>query len=187
MNLALYQECARQMEKLERTDQVDEFQALAFESYKAALAADPTESTIHYNVAYFYLHQRSFDKKGASTCRYLRSRERMRRGSVRHGIIRETSRLYGMGCSRRHSTASAWGRKRKESPPSRRFSLRDREFRTRVVPGWANRRLARYAEGRDAFMKALELGSPHAQLCNARRAVRKQERACGSPSSSRRG
>jgi Flp pilus assembly protein TadD len=32
--------------------------------------------------------------------------------------------------------------------------------------GWANRRLARYAEGRDAFMKALDLGSPHADLLN---------------------
>ena len=32
--------------------------------------------------------------------------------------------------------------------------------------GWANRRLGRYAEGRDAFMKALEVGSPHADLLN---------------------
>ena len=32
--------------------------------------------------------------------------------------------------------------------------------------GWANRRLGRYAEGRDAFLKALEIGSPHADLLN---------------------
>jgi Flp pilus assembly protein TadD len=32
--------------------------------------------------------------------------------------------------------------------------------------GWAYRRLARYAEGKEAFLKALSLGAPHADLLN---------------------
>ena len=63
MNLALaYEERSRQLEKLRDEAKVEEYQGLAFEAYKAALAADPTEPAIHYNMAYFYLHQRSFEK-----------------------------------------------------------------------------------------------------------------------------
>ena len=44
MNLALvYEERARQLEKLEDEGEAEEYQGLAFEAYKAALAADPTE------------------------------------------------------------------------------------------------------------------------------------------------
>jgi Flp pilus assembly protein TadD len=169
MNLALaYEERARQMEKLERSDQVDELQALAFEAYKAALAADPTEPTIHYNMAYFYLHQRSFEKArehlqvfaktGADEKRvreakriireideqglmdglFQRAFDSIRMGKEEEGIIHITSFL-----SSRPGVPNAW------------FLL-----------GWANRRLGRYAEGREAFMKASELGSPHADLLN---------------------
>ncbi len=169
MNLALaYEERARQMEKLERTDQVDEFQALAFEAYKAALAADPTLPAIHYNMAYFYLHQRSFEKarehlqvfaktgtdekrvreakriiheiddQGLMDGLFQKAFDSIRMGHEEEGIASITSFL-----ASRPGVANAW------------FML-----------GWANRRLRRYAEGRDAFLKALELGSPHADLLN---------------------
>jgi Flp pilus assembly protein TadD len=169
MNLALaYEERARQMEKLERTDQVDEFQALAFDAYKAALAADPTEPTIHYNLAYFYLHQRSFEKarehlvvfsKTGGDEKRIREAKRIIREideqGLMDGLFQKAFDFIRMGKEQEGITAIESFLASRPGVPNAWFLL-----------GWANRRLARYAEGRDAFMKALELGSPHADLLN---------------------
>ena len=169
MNLALaYEERARQMEKLERADQVDEFQALAFEAYKAALAADPTQPAIHYNLAYFYLHQRSFEKarehlqvfaKTGTDEKRIREAKRIIREiddqGLMDGLFQSAFDSIRMGKEEEGITSITTFLASRPGVPNAWFLL-----------GWANRRRARYAEGRDAFMKALELGSPHADLLN---------------------
>lgn len=169
MNLALaYEERARQLEKLERADQVDEFQALAFEAYKAALAADPTLPAIHYNVAYFYLHQRSFEKarehlqvfaKTGTDERRVREAKRIIREiedqGLMDGLFQKAFDNIRMGHEEEGITSITAFLASRPAVPNAWFLL-----------GWANRRLARYAEGRDAFLKALEVGSPHADLLN---------------------
>jgi len=169
MNLALaYEGRARQLEKLERTDQVDEFQALAFEAYKAALAADPTQPAIHYNMAYFYLHQRSFEKarehlqvfSGTGTDeKRVREAKRIIREiddqGLMDGLFQKAFDNIRMGHEEEGISSITSFLASRPGVPNAWFLL-----------GWAHRRLARYAEGRDAFMKALELGSPHADLLN---------------------
>jgi Flp pilus assembly protein TadD len=169
LNLALaYEERSRQMEKLERTDRVDELQALAFESYKAALAADPTEPTIHYNLAYFYLHQRSFEKAREHLQVFVKTGADEKR-------VREAKRIIGEiddqglmdGLFQKAFDCIRMGREADGITAITSFlSSRPGVPNAWFLLGWANRRLARYAEGRDAFMKALQLGSPHADLLN---------------------
>jgi len=169
MNLALaYEERARQMEKLERTDQVDEFQALAFEAYKAALAADPTEPTIHYNMAYFYLHQRSFEKAREHLQFFAKSGSDEKRVREAKRIIREIDDQGLMdGLFQKAFDSIRMGKEEEGIAAITSFlSSRPGVPNAWFLLGWANRRLARYAEGRDAFMKALDLGSPHADLLN---------------------
>ena len=90
MNLALvYEERGRQLEKLEDEEKAEEMQGLAFEAYKAALAADPAEPTIHYNVAYFYLHQRSFEKAREHLEFYVKTADDEKRVREARRIIRE--------------------------------------------------------------------------------------------------
>jgi Flp pilus assembly protein TadD len=170
MNLALaYEERARQLEKLQMADQVDEFQTLAFEAYKTALAADPTEPTIHYNLAYFYLHQRSFEKAREHLQVFAKSdntdekRVREAKRIIREiedqglmdGLFQKAFDKIRMGKEEEGITAITAFLSSRPEVPNAWFLL-----------GWANRRLARYAQGRDAFLKALDLGSPHADLLN---------------------
>ncbi len=169
MNLALaYEERARQLEKIEREDQAEELQNLAFESYKAALAADPTEPTIHYNVAYFYLHQRSFEKAREHLQVFAKTGTDEKRVREAKRLIREIDEQGLMdGLFQKAFDCIRMGKEEEGISHIRSFlSSRPGVPNAWFMLGWANRRLARYAEGRDAFQKALELGSPHADLLN---------------------
>ena len=169
MNLALaYEERGRQLENLERAEQAEEMQALAFEAYKAALAADPTEPTIHYNLAYFYLHQRSFEKAREHLREYARAGTDEKRVREARRLIAEIDDQGLMdGLFQGSFDSIRMGKEQEGIDQITRFlATRPTVPNAWFLLGWANRRLARYAEGRDAFLKALELGSPHADLLN---------------------
>jgi Flp pilus assembly protein TadD len=169
MNLALaYEERGRQLEKLERIEQSEEMLSLAFEAYKAALAADPTEPTIHYNLAYFYLHQRSFDKAREHLGEYARAGRDEKRAREARRLISEIDDQGLMdGLFQGAFDSIRMGKEQEGIEQITRFlSTRPTVPNAWFLLGWANRRLGRYSEGREAFMKALELGSPHADLLN---------------------
>ena len=169
MNLALaYEERARQLEKLDRAEQAEEFQSLAFEAYKAALAADPTEPTIHYNLAYFYLHQRSFEKAREHLQYFAKNGTDEKRVGEARKLMREIDKQ-GLvdGLYQRAFDAIRMGKEAEGISLIQEFlSTRPGVGNAWFLLGWAYRRLRRYQEGRDAFLKALELGSPHADLLN---------------------
>jgi Flp pilus assembly protein TadD len=169
MNLALaYEERARQMERLDRGDQVDELQALAFEAYKAALAADPTLPAIHYNIAYFYLHQRSFEKAREHLQVFAKTGTDEKRMREARRLIKEIDNQGLMdGLFQKAYDSIRMGHEAEGIASITEFlASRPGVPNAWFLLGWANRRLGRYAEGRDAFMKALEVGSPHADLLN---------------------
>jgi Flp pilus assembly protein TadD len=169
MNLALaYEEKARRLEKLEKAEEAEESLGLAFECYKAALAADPSEPAIHYNMAYFYLHQRSFEKAREHLDVFVKSSDDERRVREARRIIREiddqglVDGLFQKAFDSIRMGHEADGIETITSFLSSRPSVQNAWF----LLGWAHRRLAQYTEGRDAFLKALELGAAHADLLN---------------------
>ncbi len=169
MNLALaYEERGRRMEKLERTAEAEEASALAFEAYKAALAADPTEPAIHYNIAYFYLHQRSFDKAREHLDVFARTGTDQKRVREARRIMREIDDQGLMdGLFQRAFDAIRMGKEQEGIDLIQKFlASRPRVPNAWFLLGWARRRLGRFEEGREAFLKALELGDPHADLLN---------------------
>ena len=169
MNLALaYTERARQLEKLEEDAKAEEYQGLAFEAYKTALAADPTEPAIHYNMAYFYLHQRSFEKAREHLDVYARTGPDSKRVQEARRLIREIDEQGLMdGLFKKAFDCIRMGREEEGIAHIQTFlTSRPSVPNAWFMLGWAYRRLARYADGRDAFMRALEIGSPHADLLN---------------------
>jgi Flp pilus assembly protein TadD len=169
MNLALaYEERSRQLEAHEQEAQVEEYQGLAFEAYKAALAADPTEPALHYNMAYFYLHQRSFEKAREHLAVYAKTADDAQRVREAKRIIREIEEqglmdgLFQQAFDRIRMNKEEEGIELIAKFLASRPGVPNAWF----LLGWANRRLGRYAEGKSAFLKALELGSPHADLLN---------------------
>jgi Flp pilus assembly protein TadD len=169
MNLALiYDEAARASEKLENSGLADEYQGLAFEAYKTALAADPSEPVIHYNFAFFYLHQRSFEKARGHLAEFLKT------GADRK-MVAEAKRIMhaidSQGLMDGHfKKAYDFIRLGKEDMGIEeigKFLAAHPEVPNAwFLLGWALRRLARYSEGKDAFMKALSLEPPHPDLLN---------------------
>jgi Flp pilus assembly protein TadD len=169
MNLALaYEERGRQLEKMERAEQAEEMQSRAFEAYKAALAADPTEPTIHYNLAYFYLHQRSFEKAREHLAEYARGGHDEKRVREARRLILEIDEQGLMdGLFQGAFDSIRMGKEESGIEQITRFlSTRPGVPNAWFLLGWAYRRLGRYAEGRNAFLKALDLGAPHADLLN---------------------
>jgi tetratricopeptide (TPR) repeat protein len=169
MNLALaYEGKARRLEKLERQPEAEEFQALAFEAYKAALATDPSEPVLHYNMAYFYLHQRSFEKAREHLAVFVKTGADEKRTREARRIIAEIDDQGLMdGLFQQAFDSIRMGREKDGIEQIQRFlASRPGVPNAWFMLGWANRRLAQYAEGRDAFLKALELGSAHADLLN---------------------
>jgi Flp pilus assembly protein TadD len=169
MNLALaYEERARQLEKLEDDAGTEEYQGLAFEAYKAALAADPTEPAIHYNMAYFYLHQRSFEKAREHLMVFAKTGTDEKRVREARRIVREIDEQGLMdGLFKKAFDFIRMGKEEEGIASIQKFlSSRPNVPNAWFLLGWAYRRLARYAEGKDAFLKALEVGSAHADLLN---------------------
>jgi Flp pilus assembly protein TadD len=169
MNLALaYEERSRQLEKLEEESEAEEYRSLAFEAYKSALAVDPAEPLIHYNLAYFFLHQRSFEKAREHLEVFAKTGADEERKREARRIIREIDAQGLMdGLFQKAFDAIRMG---KEEEGIRHIGTfldsRPNVPNALFLLGWANRRLARYAEGRDAFLRAIELGPPQADLLN---------------------
>ncbi len=210
MNLALvYDQAARKYESLEKTAPAEEYHGLAFEAYKRALAADPSEPVIHYNFAFFYLHQRSFEKAREHFTEFLHSSTDGVEPLPRDGV----EPLDGMLLGDSRSAGTARARAQRGGSPRPRDTAMRREAERIVkeidsqglmdgmfkkafdfvrmgkeeegiacirgfleahpdVPnawfilGWGLRRSARYAEGKEAFLKALELGAAYPDIQN---------------------
>jgi Flp pilus assembly protein TadD len=168
-NLALaYEERARQHEKRENEPAAEEYQGLAFEAYKRALAADPSEPTIHYNLAFFYLHQRSFEKAKEHLQFFVNTGSDEKRLSEARRIIKEID-TQGLidGLFQKAFDSIRMGREKEGIEHIEQFLASRPNFQNAwFLLGWAHRRLGQYARGKEAFLKALGVGAPHADLLN---------------------
>ncbi len=169
MNLALvYDETARRLESSDRNEEVEYYQNLAFEAYKRALAADPSQPVIHYNLAFFYLHQRSFEKTREHLQVYLKSGSDPKMIKEARRIISEidSQGLQDQLFQKAYDYIKM-GREEEGIASARKFLEAHPEVSNAwFMLGWGLRRLARYQEAKDAFLKALETGSPHPDLLN---------------------
>ena len=169
MNLALVLDGkARRMEALEKLPAAEEYQGLAFEAYKRALAADPSEPTIHYNAAFFYLHQRSFEKarehlevyakSGTDAVKVLEARRLIRQIDAQGLIDDLFQKAYDF---------IRMGREQEGIEAIDRFlEVHPEVAGGWFLRGWGCRRIGRYEEGRDAFLKSRSLGDPNPDTLN---------------------
>jgi len=169
LNLALvYEGRARQHEKRENKEAEDEYLGLAFEAYKRALAADPSEPTIHYNLAFFYLHQRSFEKAREHFQVFVKTGSDEKRLSEARRIVREIETEGLMdGLFKKAFDAIRMGKEKEGIGYAQEFLSSRPDFQNAwFLLGWAHRRLGEFSQGREAFLKALEVGTPHVDLLN---------------------
>ena len=163
-----YEERARQHEKHGDETAADEYMSLAFESYKRALAFDPSEPTIHYNLAYFYLHQRSFEKAREHLQVFLKTGGDETRVKEAGRIVTEIETQGLMdGLFKKAYDSIRMGKEKEGIASIEKFLESRPDFQNAwFLLGWAHRRLGQFADGKEAFLKALAAGAPHADLLN---------------------
>jgi Flp pilus assembly protein TadD len=169
LNLAIvHDQEARRYEKLEKPEPMEESSNLAFEAYKRALALDPSEPAIHYNFAFFYLHQRSFEKAREHLAFYAKSGTDVKLVREAERLIKEIDSQGLMdGLFKKAFDSIRMGREEEGIDCIREFLQAHPEVPNAwFLLGWGLRRTARYREGRDAFRKALDFGPPHPDLLN---------------------
>jgi Flp pilus assembly protein TadD len=161
LNLALAHEGrARTLERTGREDPADEAREAAFEAYKRALAADPGEPAVHFNLAFFHLHQRGFEKAREHLTAFLRlSDDREKRAEARRIVKEIDAQGLTDGQFQRAYDCIRMGREEEGVEAARGLLERHpTAWHAWFLLGWGCRRLGRWAQGREAFEKAVSLG-----------------------------
>lgn len=169
MNLALvFDQRARHEESLDHGEAAERYADDAFEAYKRALLIDPEEPNLHYNAGYFFLHQRSFEKArdhfdsfvklGGDPGQVREVRRIIAEIDSQHLIDRLFGEAYdAIRMGQEEEGIAKIGRFLEKTP---------RVWNAWFLLGWGHRRLAHWAEGREAFLKAVELNPKHADTLN---------------------
>jgi Flp pilus assembly protein TadD len=161
LNLALALDGqARAHERAGREEEADAAREAAFEAYKRALAADPGEPAVHYNLAFFHLHQRSFEKARDHLAAFLGISDNPKQRAEARRIVKEID-AQGLADGR---FQRAWdfirmGREQEGVELARNLTAEHPgAWQAWFLVGWGCRRLGRWAEGREAFERVGELG-----------------------------
>jgi Flp pilus assembly protein TadD len=169
LNLALTHEGrARALERSGREEAADAEREAAFEAYKRALAADPGEPAVHYNLAVFHLHQHGFEKAREHFTTFLRlSDDREKRAEARRIVKEIDAQGLADGLFQGAYDRIRMGREEEGVEMARRLlAAHPDAWHAWFLLGWACRRLGRWEEGREAFEKVAALGGGGADPLN---------------------
>jgi tetratricopeptide (TPR) repeat protein len=169
LNLAiLYEDKADALDRSGKEELAESVRGKAFEAYKRILALEPAYPDAFFNAGFFYLKNRSYEQAirmfetyaelGEDEAKLQKAGEIVGKLRVRgnaDAMFKEAYDYIRMG--------------KEEAGIERAF-----EFTTSnpgvwngwFLVGWGNRRLGQYAKGREAFLKALELGADEVDLLN---------------------
>ncbi len=169
VNLAvLHEDRAEALDKAGKEDLADVVREKAFTAYKTLLGMEPAFPDAFFNAGFFFLKTRNYGRAcevfetylslGDDEPKLQKAREivqRLRDRGQRDSTFKEAFDFIKMG--------------REEEGISRAMSFLEKDpnvWNGWFLVGWANRRLARWEQGREAFLKALELGAEEVDLLN---------------------
>jgi tetratricopeptide (TPR) repeat protein len=169
LNLAiLYEDKADALDRSGKEDLADAVRNRAFETYKSLLALEPVYPDAFFNAGFFHLKNRSYDQAvrlfesygaiGADVAKLAKAREiaaKLRVRSDADSLFKEAYDFIKMG------------KEEEGIDKALRFTLANPAvWNGWFLAGWGRRRLGRWEEGREAFLKALELGADEVDVLN---------------------
>ncbi|MCX7024228.1 MAG: tetratricopeptide repeat protein [Spirochaetes bacterium] len=168
-NLAsVYEERSDAFAAVGKDEVAEEYGNRAFETYKRLFTLDDVMSETYMNAGYFFLKKRNYLRAKELFENYIahgtdariraRAREivqRLERQGFLDTLFKEAYDFIAMG---REEEGIERARAFLESYP--------RVWNAWFLLGWAFRRLGRWEEGRDAFLKATEFGGGEPDTCN---------------------
>jgi tetratricopeptide (TPR) repeat protein len=166
-NLALaYHDAARHCEKNE--EQKNLYTEEAFQAYQRALAHDAALPDIHVNYGHFLLEQENYEKALAHFEAYLHQEEDNNKRAAVVKIVASLSRIMTQDSLFKEAfDFISLGREEEGITKVNELLKKNPEFWNGwFLLGWAQRRLARYSEAKESFLKALSLDVPKPDLLN---------------------
>ncbi len=163
LNLALvYEEYSYLQQDKGNSELAEHYLELAFSAYKRALATDPSNPQIHFNFAYFHLKQKNFEKAREHFEFYLKYGKDKEKLEDARRIVEEIDSNNLM--DKLFKEAFDYINMGKEEEGIKRIKLfleKNKDvWNAWFLLGWGYRRLGMYKEGKEAFLKALELHEP---------------------------
>jgi tetratricopeptide (TPR) repeat protein len=158
-NLALvYEQLGQEWDRRGDPAQAERYGELAFETYKAALAAEPELAAVHQNFAHFYLRRGNPQKACEHLERFLKHNQDPEMAEPARVLLHrlEAAAAAEAACAEALDAIQI-GREKAAiellTPVTREHpGLWNAWF----LLGWAHRRIANYEEGRRAFLAALQ-------------------------------
>lgn len=169
LNLAsVYEKRAEEYGRLDNSGLEEEFTQRAFDLYRRLLAFEPPVPEAYYEAAYFHLKNRGYDRArelfetyatlGADEERVARAREIVRKLQAQGSLDTLFKEAYDF---------IRLGKEEEGIEKAREFlSAYPKVWNGWFLLGWGSRRLRRWAEGREAFEKAIDLGARDADTYN---------------------
>ncbi len=169
VNLALVQEQHSQVyEQIGNEELKDAYLEAAFLSYKEALRRDPESPDVHYHAGNFFLRQNNFRKAEEHFTRYLELGTEKKRISEIKKVLEEIKSHKNL--DNLFKEAYDFIRMGKEEEGVKKIEqfmeIRPDISNAWFLLGWACRRMEQYDRGKQAFEKALELGSEETDTLN---------------------
>lgn len=168
-NLALvYEQKAKESSSRGDQARAEEFRELVFAAYKTALAADPQLAACHLNFAHFYLARGNAAKAREHFDLFLKYNHDLSRAENVREISRrlETMGRLEQACAEAFDAINLGQEREAISTLTCLLSQHPDLWNAWFLLGWAHRRLAQYAEGKKAFLKALQLNARNADALN---------------------
>lgn len=169
INLAvLHEERADELDKIGKLELAEALREKAFAIYRELLAEEPLDPEACFNAAFFFLKQKSYQRASELFETYLslgadeRKLAKAREIAAKLGDRRERDTVFKEAFDLIRMNHEEEGLNK-----ALRFLEQDPGvWNGWFLVGWAQRRLARYAEARTAFLRALELGGQAVDLYN---------------------
>jgi Tfp pilus assembly protein PilF len=169
LNLALlYDERADSYQALEKSELADTYNELAFDAYKKLLSDHSESAEAHFNFGLFYLKKSSFDKAVPHLEFFLNNSDDDKKKKKVAEILNQLNvkketddhflQAYDLIKMEKEDEAIEEIKKFIRTSPE--------VWNAWFLLGWAFRRKEMYADGVEAFKKALELGSDQIDLFN---------------------
>jgi tetratricopeptide (TPR) repeat protein len=139
----------------------EEMDQRAFDAYKRLLALEPPFAPAFFNAAFFFLRRRSFDRAASLLETYVKvGDDEEKKARAREVLEKIRAQGYLDNLFKEAFDFINLGEEEKGLAKAKEFIAAHPEvWNGWFLVGWANRRLGRWEEGREAFEKALGLGA----------------------------
>jgi Flp pilus assembly protein TadD len=169
VNLALlYEQMADAAEKHGRDDEQQRYVDQAFAVYKKLLASDEVVPDVYFNAGHFFLKQRSFNRAREHFENYRATGDEEEKLNEARDIVRKIDEQNLVDNAFKEAyDFIRMGREEDGIEKAREFLKTNPDvWNGWFLLGWGLRRLERYDEAREAFIKALDLGSENVDILN---------------------